>query len=440
MIVVHRIALDPNKKQETSFRKSAGAARFAYNWALAEWQRQYDAGGKPNEASLRKLLNEIKANAFPWMLEVSKNVIQQAIKNLGTAFTNFFRRMEEYNHEPDPRRKKSLKRKLGYPKFKKKGRSRDSFRADNGPAKKGADAVRVDGKYVVLPTIGRIRMRERLRFTGQVKSAIASRTANRWFVALSVEVPEEILPRKNQAVVGVDLGISTLATVSDDREPYQSPYARKKLSKKRRRLAKAMSRKQGPAPGTKPSKNFVKAARLLARLEARIANIRIDATHKATTDLCRTCSEIVLEDLSVQGMMANHKLAGAISDAAFCEFRRQVEYKAKRYACKVTSAPRFFPSSKMCSKCGQIHEGLTLKDRIWTCPACGTVHQRDQNASYNLASLAESSPATARMIANAVILPPQSGNGAASSGSGRKSRTKLAAVKREPARGIKSQG
>ncbi|MGZ3390109.1 MAG: RNA-guided endonuclease InsQ/TnpB family protein, partial [Isosphaeraceae bacterium] len=153
MIVVYRIALDPNAKQETFFRKSAGTARFAYNWALAEWRRQYEEGGKPTESNLRRLLNQIKEEAYPWMLEVSKNVIQQAIKNVGAAFTNFFRRLEEYKHEPDPRRKK----KLGYPKFKKKGRSRDSFRADNGPSKASADAVRVDGVYVVLPKIGRIR-------------------------------------------------------------------------------------------------------------------------------------------------------------------------------------------------------------------------------------------------------------------------------------------
>jgi putative transposase len=293
------------------------------------------------------------------MLEVSKTVIQQAIKNLGSAFAHFFRRLEEYRTEQDPRRKKTLKKKLGYPRFKKKGRSRDSFRADNGPATTGADAVRVDGKYVVLPILGRIRLRERLRFQGQVKSAIVSRTANRWFVSLSVEVPDEVLPRQNHAVVGVDLGIKTLATVSDKsgtyRKTYESPRPRKALAGKRRRLAKAMSRKQGPAPGKRPSANFLKANRALARLEARIANIRIDATHKATTDLCRTCSEIVLEDLSVQGMLANHKLAGSIADSGFHEFRRQVEYKAKRYACTVTIAPRFFPSSKMCCKCEHIY-------------------------------------------------------------------------------------
>jgi putative transposase len=162
LIVVHKIALDPTKEQETSSRKAAGCARFASNWALAEWREQYEAGGKPSECSLRRLLNAIKAETSPWLLEVSKAVIQQAIKNLGAAFSPFFRRLEEYRHEPDPCRKKRLARKLGYPKFQKKGRCRDAFRADNGPATTGADAVRVDGLDVILPRIGRIRMRERL--------------------------------------------------------------------------------------------------------------------------------------------------------------------------------------------------------------------------------------------------------------------------------------
>jgi putative transposase len=425
VIVVHKIALDPNQEQETYFRKAAGCARFAYNWALAEWREQYEAGGKPNECSLRRLLNAIKAEKFPWLLEVSKNVIQQAIKNLGAAFSHFFRRLEEYRHEPDPRRKKRLGRKLGSPKFKKKGRCRDAFRTDNGTSKEQPDAVRVDGICVVLPKIGRIRMRERLRFAGRVKSAVVSRTADRWFVSLSVEVPDEVLPRKNHAVVSVDLGIATLATVSDGRDPYEAPRPLRELAKKRRRLGQALARKRGPGPGKTPSKNFLKAKRRLARLEARIANIRIDATHGATTDLCRTCAHIVLEDLSVQGLLANHKLANSLADVGFSEFRRQVEYKAKWYACTVQFAPRFFPSSKMCSQCGQINDNLKLSDRIWTCPACGTTHDRDLNAARNLASLAESTPVTAC--------------GAASSGPRHTPRTKLAATKQEPGRGIKSQ-
>ncbi|MBV8316668.1 MAG: transposase [Planctomycetaceae bacterium] len=251
------------------------------------------------------------------------------------------------------------------------------------------------------------------------------RTADRWFVSLSVEVPDEVLPRKSHAAVGVDLGIATLATVSDGRDPYEAPRPPRTLAKKRRRLGQALARKQGPGPGKVPSKNFLEAKRRLARLEARIANSRIDATHKATTDLCRTCSEIVLEDLSVQGLLANHKLANSLADVGLSEFRRQVQSKATRDACTVEFAPRFFPSSKMCSRCGQINDNLKLSDRIWTCPACGTSHDRDVNAAKNLASLAESTPATAC--------------GAAGAGPRRTPRTKLAAAKQEPGRGRKSQ-
>ncbi|MBV8315359.1 MAG: transposase [Planctomycetaceae bacterium] len=239
------------------------------------------------------------------------------------------------------------------------------------------------------------------------------------------------------------VGRVVLATVSDGRDPYEAPKPLRKLAKKRRRLGQALSRKQGSAPGKKPSKKFLKAKRMLARLEARVANIRIDATHKATTDLCRTCSHIVLEDLSVSGMLANHKLANSLADVGFSEFRRQVESKAKRYACTVQLAPRFFPSSKMCSQCGSINDILKLSDRIWTCPACGTTSDRDVNAAKNLASLAESAPATARVFGPNGTETSSTASGsdrAASSGPRREPRTKLAAMKREPTRGIKSQG
>jgi putative transposase len=354
VIVVHRIAPDPDQEQETSSRTAAGRARFAYTRALGQRQRQYADGGKPNEDDLRKLPGAIKAETSPRLMEASEHVIRRAIEDLGAAFAPSLRRLEGYRHEPDPRRKERLARQLGSPKFKKEGRCRDAVRADNGPPTEGADAVRVDGLPVVLPKIGRIRMRERLRFAGQVKSAVVSRTADRWSVSLAVAVPDAVLPRKGHAVVGVDLGIATPATVSDGRIPYEAPKPLRTLARTRRRLGRALARKRGPAPGTAPSRDFLEAQRRPARLEARIANIRLDATHEATTDLCRTCSHLILEDLSVQGMPANHKLANSLADVGLSEFRRQVEYKAKRYACTVTFAPRFFPSSKMCSKCVHI--------------------------------------------------------------------------------------
>ena len=154
-------------------------------------------------------------------------------------------------------------------------------------------------------------------------------------------------------MVGVGLEIKTLATVSDGRgefrEEHQSPYAPKEVTKKRRRLAKSLSsRNKVLSLGKSHRRISSRPPGRLARIDARTANIRADATHKATTDLCRTCAEIVLEDMSVQGMMANHKIAGTMNDAAFFEFRRQIDYKAKSYACKVTIAPWFFPSSKLC--------------------------------------------------------------------------------------------
>ena len=171
MVAIYRIALDPNAKRRRSFASRQGhtLARTTGPWpsvaTTIRGRRQTD-----KKRLFRRLLNHIKEEAYPWMLEVSKNVIQQAIKNVGVAFTNFFGRLEAYQHEPDPRRKKRLKKQLGYPKFKKKGRSRDAFRADNGLSQASADALRVDGVYVVLPKIGRIRMREPLRFSGPIEA------------------------------------------------------------------------------------------------------------------------------------------------------------------------------------------------------------------------------------------------------------------------------
>lgn len=207
MIRCHRIALDPNNKQATFFARACGSARFAYNWALAEWKRQYEDGGKPNEAALRRQLNQVKKQEFPWMSEVGKVAVQQAIKDLGTAYKNFFEDFAKY-------KRGEIKRKaVRRPKFKKKG-IRDSFRADNGPAEKGVDAVRVQGRKVKLPKIGWIRMFEPLRFQGQVKSATVSKTGGRWFMSLAVETKDIPALSENQAAVGIDLGVSSLAALS----------------------------------------------------------------------------------------------------------------------------------------------------------------------------------------------------------------------------------
>jgi putative transposase len=196
--LVHKIALDPTKKQRTLLAKSAGTARFAYNWALIEWKRQYRNGEKPTEAALRRQLNAIRGTDYPWMFEVPKAAPQQAVKNLGDAFKRFFQG------------------KSAYLRFKKKLVD-DSFRADNGPG-----TFDVQGKWIRLPRIGWIRTLELLRFSGKLKRVVVSRTADRWFASVLVEMDTTQPDRENQAIGGVDLGVKALATLSEG-TTFESP-------------------------------------------------------------------------------------------------------------------------------------------------------------------------------------------------------------------------
>ena len=398
MIIAHKIALDPNDRQATYFARSCGTARFAYNWALAEWRKQYTARKDdpslpaPSEASLRKLLNSLKAEQFPWMADVTKNAPQQAIKNLGSAFKRFFAGQGKY------------------PRFKKKG-VHDSFRADNGPDKTHPNAVETRGQRVKLPVIGWVRMREPLRFSGNVLSALVSRVADRWFVSLTVEIEHQAPACENQAVGGVDLGVKALATLSDGRT-VEGPKALRKNLKKLQRLSRSLSRK------ARGSANRRKVKAKIARLHARISNVRKDALHKLTSDLAQTFTVIGIEDLNVKGMMANGKLARSIADMGFHEFRRQLDYKAAMRGTHIVVADRWFPSSKTCSACGYVMPILPLSVRDWTCPACGAVHNRDINAARNLERMAASSAVSAC--------------GEDGSGRGLATTAKPASVKQEP--------
>jgi putative transposase len=356
--------LAPNDKQATGFARAAGCARFAWNYALSEWQRQYSAGEKPSEISLRKQLNAAKQAQYPWMLESTKNAPQQAIKNLGVAFKNFF------------------EKRAKYPRFKKKG-IHDSFRADNGPG-----TFETDGKRIRLPKIGWVRTRETLRFEGRLLSATVSRCAQRWYVSIQVEVEDVPVVRKNHGTVGVDLGISHLATLSTG-EHIDGPKPLKAALVRLRTLSKAVSRKK------KGSRNRCKAVAKLARQHARVSDVRNDFLHKLTTDLVRRFNVIVVEDLNVRGMVKNRHLSRAISDMGFFEFRRQLGYKGPLFGSEILVYPRFKPSSKECSDCGFVLEKLPLSVREWDCPSCGVVHDRDVNAAVNLRNMAASSAVTA---------------------------------------------
>jgi putative transposase len=391
---VHKIKLDPTAVQEEYFRRACGVARFAFNWALAEWKAEYEAGGKPNEAALRKRLNAIKAEHFPWMSEVTKVAPQNAIKNVGIAFQNFFRRVKQGG-------------KPGYPRFKKKG-MHDSFRADNGPQNSESHAVECVGKTIKLPRCGVVRMREELRFVGRTLAATVSRMADGWYVAVLVDTTDCLSGPLHRGTVGVDLGIKEFATLSTGEiipalKPHRAAHQRLV------RLSRSLSRKQ------KGSSNRAKAKTKLAKLHQRIGNIRTNALHKLTTKLATEFDTIAIEDLSVSGMLRNRHLARSIADAGFSEFRRQLEYKAVMTGAHVHVVDRFFPSSKTCHSCGTIHR-MKLSDRIMVCD-CGNIMDRDLNAAMNLKNNAASSAVSAC--------------GEEGSGSDRKIKVKPASAKQE---------
>lgn len=365
MLIAHKIALDPNNVQATYFARASGTARFAYNWALAEWKNQYEAYKsdnslpKPTHAALRRQLNALKRTQFPWMLKVTKNAPQMAIIQLGDAFKNFFAGRAKY------------------PKFRKKG-IHDRFSLTN-------DQFSIDGSYIRIPNLGWVKMFEELRFAGKIMSATVSRVANRWYASITVDIVDNLhLPEaENQGAVGVDLGVAALATLSTS-EVIPGPRAYKSLLTRLRTFSRNVSRK------IKGSANYRKAKAKLSALHARIANIRNDATHKLTSDLTQRFHTIGIEDLNVRGMLGNHCLARSIADMGFSEFRRQLEYKAAMRGGVVVVVDRWFPSSKTCSDCGHKLDNLPLSIRQWSCPACNSVHDRDVNAAINLKNMAVS--------------------------------------------------
>ena len=372
----HTIRLDPNNKQATYFNKACGVARLSYNWALAEWQKQYQADkdyrdeclklgvaidesklNKPAQGKLRKQLNAIKREQFPFMLEVTKCSPQEAIIQLGDAFKRFF------------------KGESKYPQFRKKGKN-DRFSLTN-------DQFKIIGRKIKIPNLGWVRMHESLRYQGKILSAKVFNKGGKWFVSIAVELNEIILPKpKTGKAVGIDLGITDLATLSDGTK-IQAPKPLKTKLKKLQQLSKSLSRKQ------KGSANRAKAKTKLSRLHLKIANIRKDFLHKLTTNLIKTYDVICLENLNVQGMVKNRKLARSINDLGFYELKRQLIYKANQWGKQVKELNRFYPSSKTCSNCGYKLESLSLGIRYWICPDCNTTHDRDINASINILNQAD---------------------------------------------------
>lgn len=379
-----KVALDPSPTQERLLLSHAGASRFAYNVGLAHVKETLEAGEKPEWSlySLRKWWNAnkdtlaVNMDGASWWAENSKEAYSSGLEALAKGLSNWSKS-----------RKGARKgRKVGFPRFKTKDRATPRFAYTTGVF----GLIEGDTKALKLPKVGRVHCLENVseRVGGaRVLRMTVSKRAGRWYAALTVErdTPVAACAPKGGAV-GVDLGVKTLATLSDG-TVIENPRPLKKVERKLKRAQKALSRK------TMGSNRRAKARAKVARIYARVANQRLDAIHKATTWLAETYSEISIEDLNTAGMVRNHHLAKAVSDAAFAEFRRQLEYKTAKTGARLHVVDRWFASSKTCSKCGRVKAKLSLAERVYKCDGCGLVMDRDLNAAVNI-KVAGSAPET----------------------------------------------
>ncbi len=361
----YKTELDLNNEQRTACLKHAGACRFAYNWGLARSQEVYRTTGKrPSPRDLHKELNALKQTDFPWMYEVSKCAPQEALRDLDKAYKNFFRRVEL-------KKAGKWQGKLGFPKPKKRSKAIGSFRLTG--------SIHVFSDALQLPRLGKLRLHEHdfLPTNAKILSATVSEHAGRWFVSIQVEEEQDQPAPTARTAIGIDLGIKTLATLSDG-TAFDNPRPLKHAQKGLRRLERQKSRRK------KGGKNRKKTCKKLAKQHARVTNIRKDSAHKLTSSVCKNHALVALEDLNTAGMLKNHCLAGAVADSNFGEIKRQLLYKSEREGTFLVLVDRFFPSSKTCSSCGTVREELTLDERVFVCPDCGYVTDRDYNAAKNI--------------------------------------------------------
>ncbi len=353
MIKAHKIRLNPTPEQANYFVRASGTRRFVWNWALAEWNRQYEAGEKPSAHKLKKQFNEIRREQFPWTWAVTKNASDQPFLDLGKAFTAFF---EGKAHRP---------------KFKSKKKSKLSFYLAN-------DQFELGDHRLWIPKLGWVNMAENLRFQGKVTGARITKTADWWFVSLTVEMPDE-MPEKRPAAIGVDVGLNRLATLSTG-EGYENQAFLRTALKKLRQANKRLHRR------VNGSKNREKAHRQVARLHYRITCLRDDVLHKLTTRLAECYGIVGIEDLNIKGLLKNRRLARSFSDAALGKLLTLLASKVEQRGGQVIKVGRFFPSSKTCHSCGWKWEAMELSDRVFLClnQNCAyyqVAQDRDHNAA-----------------------------------------------------------
>lgn len=355
----YKYRIYPNKTQEELINRTLGSCRFVFNHFLAvrrdQWQINHQSVTYNQTASM--LTNLKRYEETSWLKEVDSMALQESLRNLDTAYQNFFAKRAKY------------------PRFKSKHRHSQSYRTRNQ-----SNGIRfVDGK-LKLPKIGLVKIKQHREFEGKILNATVSRTASgKYFVSLCVEQDVENLLRSNNGgQIGIDVGLKEFYSDSNG-NTVANPRILRKLSKKLLREQRRLSRK------LPRSSNRNKQRVRVARVHEKIANIRKDFLHKVSTQLVRENQTIAVEDLQVKNMLKNHKLAKAISDVSWSEFFRQLEYKAELYGSEIMKVPTFYPSSQTCHVCGYQNAGTKdLSVREWTCPQCGTKHNRDTNAARNI--------------------------------------------------------
>lgn len=356
MMKAFKYRLYPNAEQREFFSKTFGCSRFIYNHMLHDKIEHY----KETKQMLKNTPAQYKGE-HPWLKEVDSLALANAQLDLEKAYKNFFR-----------------DKSIGFPKFKSKKDNHRSYTTNN---QKGT--VSIENGHIKLPKLKLpVKIKEHRQIDGEIKSCTISQTpSGKYFVSMLVDCKVDKMPVL-ETKVGIDVGIKTFAVLSNQ-EVIENPKHLKKSEKRLAKLQKNLSRKE------KGSKNRIKARLKVARLHEKISNQRIDFLHKETYKIIRDNQVVVLEDLKVKNMIKNHKLAKSIAEASWGKFRQLLEYKADWYGREVRIAPSNYASSQLCSCCGnQSSQTKDLSCRIYICPECGLVIDRDYNASLNLQKLA----------------------------------------------------
>jgi putative transposase len=351
----HRIRLNPTPEQAAAFMRAAGIARFAWNWALAEYHRRKEAGELIDWNMIKKEFRARIDTEFPFVREVTKCAAEEAIADLRRAIARYFQA-------------KKKNARLHFPGLRKRSRRIGGFGIAN-------DKFAVDGHEARLPKIGVVNLAEPLRFQGRIVSGRVKECGGHWYLTVVVDVAVSATAAP-PASVGIDFGLSRFATLSTG-EVVETQAHLRQSEAKLQRLQRGLSRKQ------KGSKNRAKWKRRVTRFHERVGHQRQDFLHKFTTDAVERFGTICVEDLNLGGLCRT-RLAKSFHDAGIGEAVRQLAYKQAWRSGVLVKVDRFFPSSKRCHVCGAIHTGLALGERTWTCGRCGAEHDRDENAAINL--------------------------------------------------------